>query len=876
MRIVVSLLRFVPERFLGGRTFLAGALGGLSALAGSEEIILVGGEEARTWCESLVPQMEFAKCGRAGRSVAQQVWHERRHIDDFARRRNADVVFFPFNIMATCGTPTVLMLHDLVAQYYIRHLPKHAGVLTHLRAWVISQSITKASLIAVPSQAIAEELYQERPGLQARVRVVPEAVPDHLWGLPIVRNAKDDGLIILQSAGYAPHKDVETGINALSSLRRRGSKVYSSCSLLITGCDTGFGERIGALARRLGVADRVKCVGQVSAEEMLRLQQSADIACIPSTYEGFGLPIVEAQALGTPVVASDIPVLREVTKGAALFFTPRDPEMLADRIESLAADPGLRARLGQAGYVACHQRTWRDFASELVDVCYEAAGRSRLRTRATPTERDPEDQPIPTSGKTYVRRSNVPIQPNLRDHSTRTINEEVELLFRSVILNSSASRACVENPLGDLILPGETVFLKPNLVKETHPRDPEGWRYVLTDAAVIDAVAALVCRAVGPQGRVIVGDAPQTDSSFSAIAQLLGLYEMRDRYRAQGYQFDVIDLRQEEWTARDNVIVDRRKLPGDPAGYVAFDLGAASEFQGHRGSGQYYGADYDSATLNFHHSGGRHEYLISGTAIQADVVFSLPKLKTHKKAGITASLKNLVGINGDKNWLPHHTEGPISRGGDERPEASFKEKMERAAVRQLKRLAQEVPGLGPQLLRLARNAGSGVFGDTETVIRSGNWWGNDTTWRMCLDLNKILAYGNPDGTLRPPGAQSRKRHYVLVDALLAGEGSGPMNPDPVEAGLLIFGTHAPSVDAVCAWVMGFDPGLIPIVRQAFRCADYPLSEWDWPDVTVTSDHEAWNGRLGDMMDRSTLKFRPHFGWEGHIERKAVPTAVEER
>ena len=161
------------------------------------------------------------------------------------------------------------------------------------------------------------------------------------------------------------------------------------------------------------------------------------------------------------------------------------------------------------------------------------------------------------------------------------------------------------NPFGALINPGETVLLKPNLVKETHPRDPEGWRYVLTHGSVIRAVADYVWKALEGRGKIIVADAPHTDSSFDAIVTLLGLDKLADFYRAQGLGLELIDLRQEEWTTRDSVIVRRSKRPGDPRGYVEFDLGEASEFAGHTGAGRYIGADYDLGELNSHHSGGR-------------------------------------------------------------------------------------------------------------------------------------------------------------------------------------------------------------------------------------------------------------------------------
>jgi len=180
------------------------------------------------------------------------------------------------------------------------------------------------------------------------------------------------------------------------------------------------------------------------------------------------------------------------------------------------------------------------------------------------------------------------------------------------------------NPFKGLINPGETVLLKPNLVKERHPRHPDGWQYVLTHGSLIRAVGDYVWKALHGRGTVIVADAPQTDSSFRKTVSILGLDVIRDFYCAQGLDFRLIDLRQEEWINRDGVIVSRYRLPGDHNGYIAFDLGKSSEFVGHGGAARYYGADYDAGEVNRHHSDGHHEYLIASSAIQCDVIFNLP------------------------------------------------------------------------------------------------------------------------------------------------------------------------------------------------------------------------------------------------------------
>ncbi len=449
--------------------------------------------------------------------------------------------------------------------------------------------------------------------------------------------------------------------------------------------------------------------------------------------------------------------------------------------------------------------------------------------------------------------------------------DAVRSCFQTAGLDAEHFGTADWNPLAELIHRRETVLLKPNMVHQRHPRDAQGWQYVITHGSIIRAVADYVWKAIGPSGKIIVADAPQTDASFAEMVRLLGLDVIRDFYNERGLRLEIIDLRQEEWKTRGDVVVERKKLQPSRYGAVSFDLGKASEFEGHRGAGRYYGADYDAAVVNSHHMGGRHEYLIAGCALECDVVFSLPKWKTHKKAGLTASLKNLVGLNADKNWLPHHTEGAPIHGGDEHPNPDLKHQAERKIASGVRSLSRKLPVLGPLVHQVARKVGKPVFGDTESVVRSGNWFGNDTIWRMCLDLNKLVLYGNSDGTLRAASPQNRKRHYVLVDGILAGQGRGPLNPDPFAAGAVFFGVNPPSVDAVCAYLMGFDPDKIPIVSRAFQCRSFPLADHGWKEIIVRSNRACWSRRLEEIGISDSLHFEPHFGWKGRIERSAELT-----
>ena len=419
------------------------------------------------------------------------------------------------------------------------------------------------------------------------------------------------------------------------------------------------------------------------------------------------------------------------------------------------------------------------------------------------------------------------------------------------------------NPLGSLVSPGDTVVLKPNFIKEHHEYRRDEWQQVITHGAVIRAVCDYVVKALDGRGRIVVCDAPQTDSSFVEICRVSGVTALCQWYRSWcPVQVDLVDLRNEEWTARDDVIVERRALPGDPDGCVAVNLGQASLFHGITPVHGFYGADYADEITQSHHQGDIHEYLLSGTAMRADVVINLPKLKTHKKTGITCALKNFVGVNGDKNWLPHYMLGAPEEGGDQFPARSIRTSSERALMTWFKRRLYHAPTWVNHLFRPLKRVGKLVFGTTDAVVRSGNWHGNDTTWRMALDLNACFFYWR-DGRLD----QSHTRRYLcLVDGIIGGEGEGPLAPDAVPCGIIVAGENPVAVDTAVAWLMGFDWRKLRLVAGAYARTQYPLASFEPSEVELVSTADQWTGPLAGLDPGTTFHFTPHFGWVGAIER----------
>jgi uncharacterized protein (DUF362 family) len=412
-----------------------------------------------------------------------------------------------------------------------------------------------------------------------------------------------------------------------------------------------------------------------------------------------------------------------------------------------------------------------------------------------------------------------------------------------------------------LSAPDRFVIVKPNWVQQSHEYRPNVWLPVITHPSVVVAVVETLAEFMSGRGAICICDAPHTYADFDAIVSRGGLRDRLDGIRARWPKLDLkmLDLRREIWRRKEEVTVERRMNDGDPRGYARLDLGRDSLFYRHHGEGRFYGADFETAVVNSHHQGEIQEYLIAGSPIACDLFVNVPKLKTHKKTGLTCCLKNLVGINGDKNWLPHHTGGTPRDQGDEFPDVKWSTVLESNIKRIGHKLMANVPIAGNWVYRKLRNTGKRVLGNSEFVVRNGNWHGNDTCWRMALDLNRALLYGNLDGTWSDwPNA----KHYLcIVDGIVGGEGNGPIAPDAVHAGILIGGTNPAEVDATACRVMGFEPKQIPIVSNAFAPHRWPIGLGSLEALKVSDE------RTGELLCINNLDpavpggFRPHFGWQ---------------
>ena len=422
------------------------------------------------------------------------------------------------------------------------------------------------------------------------------------------------------------------------------------------------------------------------------------------------------------------------------------------------------------------------------------------------------------------------------------------------------------NPLGALVAPGGRIVLKPNFIRHWNPCAEGTLDSVVTHGSVLRAVADYAWLAAGDEGSVVLAEAPQHDCDWEKVAAHTGVEELVAFYAKQlGRTFEVIDLRRERVRYEDGVIVERVQLPGDPAGYRLVDLGehsafAASELDPNR----FRGADYDVGPTTDHHTGGKHEYLLSETVLSCDLVVNLPKLKTHKKTGVTLALKNMVGINGDKNLLPHHCVGGVDEGGDEFPGRSVADRLRSRATEVARKFLAK--GIGTSVVRAVRRAEDAARGSD--FIRSGNWFGNQTTWRMCLDLNRVLYYSDANGAHFDARGPVRSV-LTVIDGIVAGEGEGPLAPHDRALGVVLASTDPVALDLAAVALMGFDASRLPKVDCAMRDAGLRVTLVKAPSDVVVVCAGTPDGFPTETLGLEALQadesFVAHAGWRGHVE-----------
>ncbi len=321
-----------------------------------------------------VPDNMTAAEGTAGH--LRRLWWTQFQLEKFVRSHSSSLLFSPIpeipltlpGIRSARCYRSVVTFHDLIPLRF----PKDFGAIKYYYRYYIPQVLAQADHIICNSEATARDVI-DFYGIPAR-KLSPillaydadnfrpvEAKPDLPDGFEVSQP------YFLMLGRQAPYKNVSAAIHALSKLSAK--KRSDDYDLLIAGpTDARYTPELEKLAEELGVRSRIKFLSYVPYDQLPALLSGAIALVFPSLWEGFGFPVLEAMACGTPVIVSAVASLPEVVGDAAYLIDPMNFEEIAGAMGAIATDSQMRHQLSQASLQRARQFSWAKTGRATVEV----------------------------------------------------------------------------------------------------------------------------------------------------------------------------------------------------------------------------------------------------------------------------------------------------------------------------------------------------------------------------------------------------------------------------------------------------------------------------------------------------------------------------
>jgi glycosyltransferase involved in cell wall biosynthesis len=383
MRLFVN---FLAASAGGGLTYIRNVLPQLASEPGLQVTVAVGRslrEEFRDFASIDFVELDLP--------ASRRFFHEQLTLPGVIRGCAADVLLSAGNFaLRNSPVPQILLSRNSIytSKDFYRDLCSRGEYRlwfdTKLRAFLARKSIQWADVTVAPSQAFAGEL-QRWTGKP--VRTIPHGFDyegfcrdaNPLSGEVEEKLTKTEGSVkLLFVSHYNYYRNFETLLQALANLRTllpgRSFKLLLTCKL-IAGENPGSYHpgRAVQLVKELGISDLVVELGAVPYRQLHRLYKRADIYVTPAYTETFAHPLVEAMASELPVIASDLPVHREICGDAALYFPCFSPEELAKRVVEIVSSPELAVKLRDRGATRSTAFSWNKHVEELVSLARSLA-----------------------------------------------------------------------------------------------------------------------------------------------------------------------------------------------------------------------------------------------------------------------------------------------------------------------------------------------------------------------------------------------------------------------------------------------------------------------------------------------------------------------
>lgn len=419
------------------------------------------------------------------------------------------------------------------------------------------------------------------------------------------------------------------------------------------------------------------------------------------------------------------------------------------------------------------------------------------------------------------------------------------------------------NPFKGIIKEDNNILIKPNLVMHKNGAG-FGEECLYTSPSLVAAIIPYIYKALNGKGKITIADAPMQSCDFQKLIEDSGYKELVQYYKNKGINIELKDLR--GLISKEENGVLKQEISSGNSGGVIVDLGKNSEHAklDKKQLRKIRITNYNPDELLQHHNINKHEYFIAKEALEADVIIDMPKPKAHRKAGVTISLKNFVGINTRKEYLPHHRFGDKKHGGDEYEKNSLLLKIS-SRLLDLRNMLQYkkmyiLAKIINKISNICERADKKFFSKEQN--REGSWHGNDTIWRTIIDINRIIKYADKEGKLCDT---PQRKIFAIADMIIVGEKEGPLLPSPKYGGIIAMGEDLVCFDEVVATILGLDINKIPLFQHLREKRKYPIVKENEHALIVSNSEKLNNKAISQITKEETINIEPSSGWKGYIE-----------
>jgi glycosyltransferase involved in cell wall biosynthesis len=303
-------------------------------------------------------------------TARREVVREHVELPRLLARDGANVLHAPANrglpLWAPC--PTVVTRHDVIEQMFPPD-PRGSWRSRLRLRYADAIAMRRATVVATVSETSRADIVRRWPACAGRTLVVGEGIESRFFAGVSTLDAQRlrqryelPRTFVLYVGGFEPRKDVTTLINAVAACQ------LTNVGLVLAGSMGTWREDMVRAVSTAGLTDRVRALDFVDDDDLPSLYATASCLVCPSRYEGFGLPVIEAMAAGTPAIVSSGGALPEISGGAAPVFPVGDAAALAQALERLLTEPRLKVMLIERGRRRAEEHRWERVVPRYVSL----------------------------------------------------------------------------------------------------------------------------------------------------------------------------------------------------------------------------------------------------------------------------------------------------------------------------------------------------------------------------------------------------------------------------------------------------------------------------------------------------------------------------